>query len=67
MLGLSFETIYPLPPERNIQDKQREAALRRADREKELIDALHRRSQKRQTNKTPANLLELFDTISRSR
>ncbi|XP_052690938.1 uncharacterized protein LOC128168810 [Crassostrea angulata] len=50
--------------ERSIQStKQEEAALRRADREKELMDKLHRRSLKRQTNKKLAHLLELFDML----
>nr|XP_019926741.2 uncharacterized protein LOC109619917 [Crassostrea gigas] len=49
--------------ERSIQSKQEEAALRRADREKDLIDKLHRRSLKRQTNKKLAHLLELFDML----
>ncbi|XP_019926741.3 uncharacterized protein [Magallana gigas] len=47
----------------SIQSKQEEAALRRADREKDLMDKLHRRSLKRQTNKKLAHLLELFDML----
>eukprot|EP00105_Crassostrea_gigas_P033429 XP_011456812.1 PREDICTED: uncharacterized protein LOC105348906 [Crassostrea gigas] len=49
--------------ERSIQSRQEEAALRRADREKELMDKLHRRSLKRQTNKKLAHLIELFDML----
>uniref|UniRef100_A0A8W8JHV3 Uncharacterized protein n=1 Tax=Magallana gigas TaxID=29159 RepID=A0A8W8JHV3_MAGGI len=49
--------------ERSIQSRQEEAALRRADREKELMDKLHRRSLKRQTNKKLAHLMELFDML----
>lgn len=49
--------------ERSIQSRQEDAALRRADREKELMDKLHRRSLKRQTNKKLAHLMELFDML----
>eukprot|EP00105_Crassostrea_gigas_P042593 XP_019926741.1 PREDICTED: uncharacterized protein LOC109619917 [Crassostrea gigas] len=49
--------------ERSIQSKQEEAALRRADREKFLMDKLHRRTLKRHTNKKLAHLLELFDML----
>lgn len=60
---MTLITFSPAAVERNIHDKLREAALRRADREKELMERLHRQSLKRQTNNKLDHLLELFDML----
>lgn len=54
---MTLITFSPDAVERNIHDKLREAALRRADREKKLMERL-----KRQTSKKLDHQLELLDT-----